>query len=861
MNGRGREPYSGQSSRNLAPDRATDSLRNVLELERKLEFADRAVMGGLDRFIEQASGPLPWIRNIEPLRGTSYAALQPGQRHRWAAAVMARISNIPASQSAPSSRASRVPARPVKSGAAGRKTTKRSSTRAKYELNTPLAELKFIHRATRGKLSRLDVKTLRDMLWLFPNRHVDYSKVTKIGEVEYGALTTVAGRVVRSEKVRIGPPPGAAKILINDGTGLLEATFFRQAYLADRFKRGNVVAFSGEIGAFQNRAQMQNPEYDELPDSSGPGPKARSSGSPSPEPSGNDLQLTHAGNLLPVYPSTEGLVQRSIRTATRKSLDTGLPLLSEYLQEDLKQRHSFPGLRSAVESMHYPDSTDDQGQARRRLAFDELFMYQLAALKKKSEWRNRQDGIVIANEKGKPVVNAFLDSLDFELTTDQQESLGVFLGDMASGVPMGRLLQGEVGSGKTVVALSALLAANTAGYQGALMTPTEVLAEQHFLSISNQLHAEPLPGEPRDAVRHASLPGDGNRRITMVLLIGSLARPVKSRIQQMIADGEADLIIGTHALLQDQVSIPRLGLAVVDEQHRFGVEQRGALTRRTPRPHLLAMSATPIPRTLALTVYGDLDITTLKILPKGRKPITTTLANSKARENRAYELIRQQVALGRQAFVVCPLIEPSDSIEAVSAVQEFERLSADTFKDLRVGMLHGRMKLSEKQDVMDRVRNGQIEVLVATPVIEVGVDIPNATVMMIMSANRFGLAQLHQLRGRVGRGESESHCILMTSPRGETAGERISAVIEHSDGFKLAEEDLRIRGPGDYLGTRQSGWDVLKVATIDDVDLLQLARREASDLMADGTLDTLNAIPELAAELERVMSEQITEFS
>ena len=402
------------------------------------------------------------------------------------------------------------------------------------------------------------------MLSLFPARHVDYSKVTRIGEVEYGALTTVAGRVVRSETVRIGPPPGAAKILINDGTGLLEATFFRQAYLASRFKRGSLIAFSGEIDAFQGRAQMQNPDYDELPSSAA-----------STDTTTGDLQLTHAGNLLPVYPSTEGLVQRSIRTATRKSLDTGLPLLTEFLDDDLRQRHSFPGLLEAVESMHYPDSVEDQRQARRRLAFDELFMYQLAALKKKSEWRNRRDGIVIAMDEGSPVVESFLESLDFELTTDQQESLDVFLGDMASGVPMGRLLQGEVGSGKTVVALSALLAANTAGYQGALMAPTEVLAEQHFLSISNQLHAEPLPGEPRDAVRHASLPGRGNRRITMVLLIGSLQRSIKSRIQQMIADGEADLIIGTHALLQEQVSIPRLGLAVVDEQHRFGVSSAG----------------------------------------------------------------------------------------------------------------------------------------------------------------------------------------------------------------------------------------------------------------------------------------------
>lgn len=846
----GSRSYPGRSSPGRAADRtasltetqAISSLRNILEQERKLEFTDRAVMGGLDRFIERAASALPWIRDVEPLRGTSYAALQPGQRHRWASQVMGRITSrsgaTPAAQEIPQ----------VAARATVRNTVRRRSPRTKYELDTPLEDLRFIHKATRGKLARLEIENLRGMLWLFPNRHVDYSKVTKIGEVEYGTLTTVAGHVVRTERVRIGPPPGAAKIVISDNTGLLEATFFRQAYLADRFKRGSMVAFSGEIGAFQSRAQMQNPEYDELPSSTG-------------QPDG-ELQLTHAGNLLPVYPATEGLVQRSIRTATRKSLDTGLPLLTEYLPGDLKQRHAFPDLSNAVESMHYPDSSEQQQEARRRLAFDELFMYQLAALKKKAEWRNRRDGIVVSSEKAKPVVDAFLGALDFELTTDQQASLNTYLNDMASGVPMGRLLQGEVGSGKTVVALSALLATNTAGYQGALMAPTEVLAEQHFLSIANQIKAEPLPGEPKDAVRHASLPGEGNRRITMVLLIGSLQRSVKSRIQQMIAEGEADLIIGTHALLQEQVKIPRLGLAVVDEQHRFGVEQRGALTRRSPRPHLLAMSATPIPRTLALTVYGDLDITTLKVLPKGRKPITTTLANSNISENHAYELIRQQVALGRQAFVVCPLIELSDSIEAASAIQEFDRLSHGEFKNLRVGLLHGRMKLAEKQEVMDSVRNRQIDVLVATPVIEVGVDIPNATVMMIMSADRFGLAQLHQLRGRVGRGEDESYCILKTTRQGSTASERINVVIEHSDGFELAEEDLRIRGPGDYMGTRQSGWDELKVATIDDVDLLQIARQEASDLLGtDDSHESLNANPKLAAELERVTSAHHTEFS
>lgn len=831
---------SGSYSRQTSSDHATKSLKNVLNLERKLEFTDRAVMGGLDRFISHIATQLGWIRDVEPLKGTNYAALSPGQRHRWASAILGQLGSTNSAQ--------RISKKP-KSKTTSNPRRQPSKTRAKYDLNTPLSNLIFIHKATRSKLTRLGVRNLRDLLRLFPNRHVDYSKVTKIQDAIHGEMTTVVGRVIRSEVAKIGPAPGAAKITINDGTELLEATFFRQAYLTHKIKQGSLITLSGEIGSFNNRLQMQNPEHEQLYDEN------------SHDSQKNNLQLTHAGILLPVYPSTDGLAQRSLRSATRKSLDVGLPILDEFLTQDIKNRHSLADLSEAYESIHYPKSINDQLQARRRLAFDELFMYQLAALKKRWEWKDRQSGILIDRDKGQRVVASFLNSLEFHLTIDQKESLNALLKDMASGAPMGRLLQGEVGSGKTVVALCALLAVSSAGYQGAFMAPTEVLAEQHFLSIANQLNAESVSNEPKDTVRQAILPSSTNHRINIVLLTGSLQASVKSRIQQMIADGEADLIIGTHALLQDQVIIPRLGLAVVDEQHRFGVEQRGALTHQTPRPHLLGMSATPIPRTLSLTIYGDLDITTLKILPEGRQPITTSLATNEVAKNHAYELVRQQIAHGKQAFVVCPLIEPSDSIESASALEELKTLQQGEFKNLRVGLLHGRMKLAEKQDVMERVRNKQIDVLVATPVIEVGMDIPNATVMIIMSANRFGLAQLHQLRGRVGRGKDESYCILMANSKDDLANERIEAMVKYSDGFVLAEEDLRIRGPGDFMGTRQSGWDELKIATIDDVDLLRVARKEATNLMADKTLDTLNANPKLLSELTRVTYEHVTEFS
>ncbi len=831
---------SGSYSKQTSPDHATKSLKNVLDLERKLEFNDRAVMGGLDRFISHIAPQVGWIRDVAPLKGTNYAALSPGQRQRWASAIMGQLGSANSTQRM---------TKKSKSKTTSNTRRKPSKTRTNYDLDTPLSNLIFIHKATRSKLTRLGTRNLRDLLRLFPNRHVDYSKVTKIQDAIHGEITTVVGRVIRSEVAKIGPAPGAAKITVNDGTELLEATFFRQAYLTHKIKPGSLITLSGEIGSFNNRLQMQNPEHEQLYDEN------------SHDYQKNDSQLTHAGILLPVYPSTDGLAQRSLRSVTRKSLDIGLPILDEFLTQDIKKRNSLMDLSDAYESIHYPKSTEDQVQARKRLAFDELFLYQLAALKKRWEWRDRENGIRIDRDKGHKVVRSFLNSLEFHLTIDQQESLNALIKDMASGAPMGRLLQGEVGSGKTVVALCALLAVSSAGYQGAFMAPTEVLAEQQFLSITNQLNAESVSNEPRDTVRQAILPSSSNQRINIVLLTGSLQTATKSRVHQIIANGEADLIIGTHALLQDQVIIPRLGLVVVDEQHRFGVEQRGALTQQTPRPHLLGMSATPIPRTLSLTIYGDLDITTLKILPEGRQPITTSLATNEVAKNHAYELVRQEIADGKQAFVVCPLIEPSDSIESASALEELKKLQQGEFKNLRVGLLHGRMKLAEKQDVMERVRNKQIDVLVATPVIEVGMDIPNATVMIIMSANRFGLAQLHQLRGRVGRGEDESYCILMANSKDDLASERIEAMVKYSDGFVLAEEDLRIRGPGDFMGTRQSGWDELKIATINDVDLLRTARKEATNLMADKSLDTLNANPKLLSELTRVTSEHITEFS
>jgi ATP-dependent DNA helicase RecG len=693
-------------------------------------------------------------------------------------------------------------------------------------LDSPLTDVRLLQRTPHAKFASLGIRALRDLIRHFPHRHVDYSTAKKIAELEEGMEATVIATVRSGEKLQIGAPPGAARVVLSDGTGLLTATWFRQSYLVDRFTPGTKLALSGRVYSFRGQAKLDSPEYEVLP-------------------SGGVKELTHAGNLLPVYHSTEGLPQRTIRTAVRRALDIALPLLQDPVPAGITRRHGMPALARAVEDMHFPASARQRDEARRRLAFDELFLNQVAVIQRRAAWRGRGDGVPVPG--GSSLVVPFLQAIEYELTADQKHALDTVLSEMAQDVPMGRLLQGEVGSGKTVVALAALLAAALARRQGALMAPTEVLAEQHFIAASRQLQASPVAGLP-EVVRETGLPGLRSQ-VRIALLTGSLTARTKASVQSLVRRGGVQLVIGTHALLQEPVDLPGLALAVVDEQHRFGVEQRAALVSRRPRPHLLAMSATPIPRTLSLTVYGDLDLSTLKELPRGRQPIETRWARTVEDRVAAYELVRTEVAEGRQAFVVCPLIEPSEEMQARDAVTEFIRLQTDELAGLRVGLLHGRLSLAEKQGVMDRMRAGAIDVLVATPVIEVGVDVPNATVMLVESADRFGLAQLHQFRGRVGRGQHKSYCVLLSNDPGDEARERLSVVARVSDGFELAEEDLRIRGPGDYVGTRQSGWAELKVATLSDVELLTIARREAQDL--------LEADPHLDRAEHRLLAEEV----
>ena len=778
------------------------SLRGILALEQSRGFDNSAVAGGLDRFIEDSREVVPWLSDLFEAGDRSYAGLNKAQRRAWAARAGARASR------AGQTRAPKRPAKPP------------------ITLDTPLAGLPFINRRTQPRIERLGVSKLRDILYLFPNRHIDYSNITPIALLSLDDDTTVVGRVTSSETARIGRPPGAAKVVLNDSTGLLNITWWGQSYLADRFRRGTRLAVSGRISEFRGRAQMENPEYEELKGSAG--------------------DLVHAGNLLPVYPSTEGLQQRTIRNAVRKALDIGLPLVVDHIPPQIGRDRGMPDLARALQRMHFPKDMDEYDAARQRMAFDELFVNQVAVLRRKGEWTARGGGVPIA--RGKEAALEYVNSLGFELTGDQKKTLITILEDIATPVPMGRMLQGEVGSGKTVVALAGLLAAAADGRVGAFMAPTEVLAEQHFLSATRQLDAAPIAGQPENIVKAAGTGHDG-KPITVALLTGSLRRSIKSHVQTMISDGEIDIVIGTHALLQDAVSIPRLAFVVIDEQHKFGVGQRAALTDRNPRPHLLAMSATPIPRSLALTVYGDLELSTLRQMPGGRKPITTKWARSIQDRRDAYDLSRREIMAGRQVFIVCPFVEESEQVRGRAATVEFERLRGGELAGIDVGLLHGRMSLGEKQTAMDSFRDGETQALVATPVIEVGVDVPNATVMLIESADRFGMAQLHQLRGRVGRGANRSYCVLLADDPGADGQARLSTVERIPDGFDLAEVDLETRGPGEYLGARQSGWPELKVANVGDRDLLALARAGAADLLASD--------PDLADPAHRALSAEV----
>ena len=513
-----------------------------------------------------------------------------------------------------------------------------------------------------------------------------------------------------------------------------------------------------------------------------------------------------------------------MRRLVKKAVEQWASEVPDFLPQEVQHHCSLLDLPPSIQQAHYPDSERMEDEARRRLAFDELFLIQLGVLSRRQQWQEEQQGNPLQVDV--PLLKDFLNALPFTLTPAQQRVLQEILSDLGKPKPMCRLLQGEVGSGKTVVATAALLVTVVNGHQGALMAPTEILASQHFNNIAALLSKI---GQVEKTQRHQYTYSSLPHPFALALLTGSASQGEKQELQQRIREGEINLVIGTHALIQKGVEFQQLGLAVVDEQHRFGVMQRSALRQKGFNPHVLVMTATPIPRTLALTLYGDLDLSVIDQLPPGRKAVETKWLNPRQRE-KAYDFIRRKVAEGRQAFIICPLIEESESIEARAATTEYQRLSQQVFPDLRLGLLHGRMSASEKEEVMRLFTAGEFDILVSTSVVEVGIDIPNAVVMLVEGADRFGLSQLHQFRGRVRRSEYQSYCLLLAEAPSAEGRQRLGIIEQTQDGFVLAEEDLRLRGPGEFFGTRQSGLPDLRMARLSDVALLELARNEAIGL-------------------------------
>jgi ATP-dependent DNA helicase RecG len=690
----------------------------------------------------------------------------------------------------------------------------------------PVSRLRGVGERKREALAAVGVESVLDLLTTYPRRWVDRSNEARVSDLVPGteALVLVS---VRSASKRVGRNRRTiVEVVVGDGTGRMHVVFFNQPWRERQLVPGLDVALWGKVDTYRGGLQMANPVVDLIGD--------------------------RTGRIVPIYPQSEkvqlttwelaGWVEDALAKSAPRGFADPVPLT-------VRRRLGLIDRGAALHDIHVPETIAAKEQARRRLAFDELLRVQLALVMRKRAMERESVGI--RHQPGGELVERFHTALAFPLTAAQCRVIGEIEADLAQPHPMHRLLQGDVGSGKTVVAVTALLAAVQGGHQGALMAPTEVLAEQHVVAVRQMLGGLLVPA------------GNlfGERPLAIELLTNRVTGAERRRVLGGLADGSIDLVIGTHALIQEGVEFHSLGVVVVDEQHRFGVEQRAALREKagTAVPDVLVMTATPIPRTAAMTVYGDLDVSVLDELPPGRTPIVTRWAAGPLLEAEAWASVRDEVAAGRQAYVVCPLVEESEKLEVASAEETYERLSSGELAGLRLGLLHGRMSSAEKERTMDSFRTGQLDVLVATTVIEVGVDVPNATVMVVLDADRFGIAQLHQLRGRVGRGAAESQCWLVTADATEGPSPRVAALVASTDGFELAEVDLELRGEGTLMGAAQKGRSDLRLASLRrDRELVRLARDAAFEVVDADPVLAQNAA--LLDELTLLLSPEDTEF-
>ncbi|MDD4352167.1 MAG: ATP-dependent DNA helicase RecG [Candidatus Gracilibacteria bacterium] len=651
-------------------------------------------------------------------------------------------------------------------------------------LQTDIQEFARVGMKYASLLRALGINTLYDLLTYFPRDYDDQTELRKINEMRTGEKNVVRGQIwsVKSSRTKYGKQITRGKL--SDDTGSIEVVWWNQPYIARAFRDGEEVIMSGKLKYAFGRMTLQSPAYEKV-----------------------KKDQTHTARIVPIYAETAGLTSKWLRFKLKDCLEY-VELIPEFLPEEILDKNDLISIGEAIRQIHFPDSREALAAARKRLGFNELFIIQLNALRQKILWRANYQGFEKQIPLDADLIKEFSAKLPFQLTNAQKKAAYEILKDLEKSVPMLRLLEGDVGSGKTIVATIALLNTIKAGYQTALMVPTEVLAKQHFAGLAKLLAAF---------------------GVNTQFLAGSTTAKENDEIRMGLQNGLIDLVIGTHAIIQEGVNFKNLGLAIVDEQHRFGVLQRAKL-KAQGSPHLLNMTATPIPRSLALTLYGDQDLSIIDEMPPGRKKIITKVVMPTERQT-ANLFIEDQVAKGRQIFVICPLIEDSDVLEVKSATAEYERLQKEVFPKLKVGLLHGKMKQKEKDAIMQDFKDNNINILVSTSVIEVGIDIPNATIMLIEGADRFGLAQLHQFRGRVGRGEYQSYCLLFSDADSENAKIRLKAMEQYDDGFKLAEIDLEMRGPGEVFGTRQSGIPDLKMASLSDHELIKQSRDAAEQIL------------------------------
>jgi len=742
------------------------------------------------------------------------------------------------------------------------------------DLDSPVETIPRVSAIYAKRLNRLGIKTVRDLIYHFPLRYDDLSKIAKIGDAQANEIVTVRGQIINIHAFRT-PRKRMFLIeaLIKDNSGTIRAIWFNQPFLLRALKKGEWVSLAGKVNYDGKTLFFSNPAHETI--------RLEQLGA------GNKSASRHTGRLVPIYPETTKLTSKWLRYILDLIFPKAINEFKDFLPAEIRKSQKLVDLSAALKKIHFPQTQKDIDEARRRLGFDELFLIQLFILQQKQKWQLNRAAIIKFDQN---LIKKFVASLPFKLTNAQRKASWEILQNLEKTTPMNRLLEGDVGSGKTVVATIAALQTIKNGYQVAFMAPTEILARQHFEGLSKSLMNLGLK---------IALTTSSETKISYDSPLGNHQEieEIKPKdFLRMTKEGKINIAIGTHSLIQESVQFKNLALAIVDEQHRFGVQQRAALQKNiiqiedgmeTTIPHLLSMTATPIPRTLALTIYGDLDLSLLNELPKGRqKTITKIIAP--ANRQKAYDFIRQQIKGGRQVFVICPRIERQSSdgngnetrvvnsqspdvttgqnehrnqltlydkrrllwVEVKAVTEEYKKLSEKTFPDLKVAMLHGKIKAKEKEQVMRDFREKKYDILVSTSVVEVGVDIPNATVMMIEGADRFGLAQLHQFRGRVGRDKFQSYCLLFTDSDSQFVRQRLKALVSTQNGFELAEKDLEIRGPGEFYGTRQWGLPDLTMASLMDVELIKECRKEAEKLLADDSPELTNH-PLLADRLKK----------